>query len=37
MGTLIWQAASVNTENTIRVEIRYRKGITKSDMRILAW
>ncbi|HFK1431591.1 TPA: phage head closure protein [Bacillus cereus] len=33
-GREFWQAASVNAENTIRVEIRYRKGIT-SDMRIL--
>lgn len=33
-GREFWQAASVNAENTIRVEIRYRKGIT-SNMRIL--
>ncbi|MGQ0516567.1 phage head closure protein, partial [Bacillus sp. D-CC] len=33
-GREFWQAASVNAENTIRVEIRYRKGIT-SEMRIL--
>ncbi|EOO28619.1 hypothetical protein IIU_05737 [Bacillus cereus VD133] len=33
-GREFWQAASVNAENTIRVEIRYRKGIT-NNMRIL--
>ncbi|PHA00939.1 head-tail adaptor protein [Bacillus pseudomycoides] len=33
-GREFWQAASVNAENTIRIEIRYRKDIT-NDMRIL--